>query len=818
MKIFMVLLLSFSVSCTNDIRPGQGGDPSKFVEIPPASIVCNKRNDDGKCIDGWALPVHMSLAYSNIPISQNDPDYDATFEYGAAFGYVGVWGGRYFDGVLMHDERYVGSGGHAGVDIKAWPDRHDLFSIGYCTVRVAEQVSCSPTGWGGTIALECDTDLVFGDKIVAYYNHVHEILVEPGEKVFVGQKIGVSGGSLTADKCPGHSTGRHLHFQIQWITDIHGGEINSNHSANCTYPFDAWYECFPSNEKKPSSFKDVFNVSADPISMILGLQGKITNELMHSQFALGRLSSGINGWNSRLGNAFYKAYYDSMILKNDNISTPGWPVNNNDGGAYVHNIDGLNGGVLYIQDFYNEHPEMRYRRPGAVNDNDPGDGYSAIVAKAVPTSNGTTTYDAHLIRRSFWGAYKCLIKSGDFYDHAGVNGAVFLGAPIGPELDSENQPRVGKNCKLNTDSSLLENEKSVASQQFENGCLWHDGTNVHVHIVPSQYLPEINWIESVKCIQQGGEDTMVLDNPGDGACSDACFLGEKSCSGSYIRTCGNFNGDECTEWGGLFLCENGCSNNACISASTELSCTDGLDNDNDGAIDCNDSDCRSHLNCTGRESDCSNNLDDDLDGLIDCQDPDCAGNSSCPGSVPSIPRISSVIYQSTSNQNYISWNATVGATSYTVFWKVGPGVSLNSQQLPSTPSTNYGHTGIVEGTNYCYRVRASNANGSSDLSNEICVNVLGPVPSTPTNLQVVYQGAQNWNFITWNAASGATSYSVFWQVGPGVTTSSAMMSSTPSLEFGHSGVSAGYQYCYRVRANNTYGSSGLSNENCVTVP
>ncbi|MCB9534321.1 MAG: hypothetical protein H6698_08455, partial [Myxococcales bacterium] len=74
-------------------------------------------------------------------------------------------------------------------------------------------------------------------------------------------------------------------------------------------------------------------------------------------------------------------------------------------------------------------------------------------------------------------------------------------------------------------------------------------------------------------------------------------------------------------------------------SSSEIHCEDGFDNDGDGDIDCDDSDCGFHGICTGQEMDCDNNIDDDGDGDIDCDDldcfnctgPECFGHGSCGG-------------------------------------------------------------------------------------------------------------------------------------------------------------------------------------------
>ena len=67
------------------------------------------------------------------------------------------------------------------------------------------------------------------------------------------------------------------------------------------------------------------------------------------------------------------------------------------------------------------------------------------------------------------------------------------------------------------------------------------------------------------------------------------------------------------------------------AADPEAECTDGLDNDSDGAIDCADSDCDSIGVCgpEGKFDSCSDGYDNDGDGDIDCLDAGCAKNKNC---------------------------------------------------------------------------------------------------------------------------------------------------------------------------------------------
>ena len=98
----------------------------------------------------------------------------------------------------------------------------------------------------------------------------------------------------------------------------------------------------------------------------------------------------------------------------------------------------------------------------------------------------------------------------------------------------------------------------------------------------------------------------------------------------------------------------------CRGASCEeVACSDGLDNDGDGKVDCADPGCagescnaaQPNRNCALppdagadagtldagvgacllRENDCKNGIDDDGDGRTDCEDPDCDGRTCASG-------------------------------------------------------------------------------------------------------------------------------------------------------------------------------------------
>lgn len=91
----------------------------------------------------------------------------------------------------------------------------------------------------------------------------------------------------------------------------------------------------------------------------------------------------------------------------------------------------------------------------------------------------------------------------------------------------------------------------------------------------------------------------------------------------------------------------------CGTPAPESECTDGVDNDCDTLVDCDDPDCAGDAACTcdddgvcetdedqcncpfdcgdppSNEADCSDGLDEDCDGDVDCDDADCDDDEAC---------------------------------------------------------------------------------------------------------------------------------------------------------------------------------------------
>ena len=90
----------------------------------------------------------------------------------------------------------------------------------------------------------------------------------------------------------------------------------------------------------------------------------------------------------------------------------------------------------------------------------------------------------------------------------------------------------------------------------------------------------------------------------------------------------------CDDWIILFMA---CNDSLLVQkgimpeGQTVQECTDGVDNDEDGFIDCDDQDCSIYDECSSEtvreegtvEGDCADGIDNDNDGFIDCEDMGC---------------------------------------------------------------------------------------------------------------------------------------------------------------------------------------------------
>jgi hypothetical protein len=118
--------------------------------------------------------------------------------------------------------------------------------------------------------------------------------------------------------------------------------------------------------------------------------------------------------------------------------------------------------------------------------------------------------------------------------------------------------------------------------------------------------------------------------------------GSMSCPSS-VEVCDNGVDDDCD--GQMDCDDSDCTGQtSCCSAlpeNTQGECGDLKDNDCNGKADCDDLNCSGTLACCVRTgagteasmAECTDGIDDDCDGKVDCADPQCSGLAACCGIV-----------------------------------------------------------------------------------------------------------------------------------------------------------------------------------------
>lgn len=118
-----------------------------------------------------------------------------------------------------------------------------------------------------------------------------------------------------------------------------------------------------------------------------------------------------------------------------------------------------------------------------------------------------------------------------------------------------------------------------------------------------------------------------LPPPGAFVCNNGCCeeAGGGSCSPAFLSCSQYPNPDAyCADVVGP---NSACGGTGCCELPPQELCNDGIDNNDNQLIDCEDPGCQYDSACF--EFNCENGFDDDEDLLTDCDDTDCSQNPSC---------------------------------------------------------------------------------------------------------------------------------------------------------------------------------------------
>jgi hypothetical protein len=159
----------------------------------------------------------------------------------------------------------------------------------------------------------------------------------------------------------------------------------------------------------------------------------------------------------------------------------------------------------------------------------------------------------------------------------------------------------------------------------------------------------------------------------------------------------------------------------------------------------------------------------------------------------------------------VSWNGVAGATTYTLQVANTQGGTYTNVAGQPQSGTTFNLTGLSAGTTRWFRVLATNSAGSSAYSTAVSgtTQAAQPAPATPTGLNVVAVGQTQLN-VSWNASSGATSYTLQESTTQGGTYSNVPGQPQTGTTFSRTGLTANTTRWYRVLATNANGSSAYS--------
>ena len=170
-------------------------------------------------------------------------------------------------------------------------------------------------------------------------------------------------------------------------------------------------------------------------------------------------------------------------------------------------------------------------------------------------------------------------------------------------------------------------------------------------------------------------------------------------------------------------------------------------------------------------------------------------------------QVTGLVANAGDGQISVSWLATPGAASYTVYQGTQPG----GEAVVATGLTNayYSPTGITNGTTYYFEVAAINTSGAGPISSEVSATPMAR-PATPTGLVATAGDASV--ALHWSAAARAATYSVYAASTSGAELGLPPIANTAGTSINLTGLVNGQIYYFVVAAVNVGGQSSPSNE------
>lgn len=155
----------------------------------------------------------------------------------------------------------------------------------------------------------------------------------------------------------------------------------------------------------------------------------------------------------------------------------------------------------------------------------------------------------------------------------------------------------------------------------------------------------------------------------------------------------------------------------------------------------------------------------------------------------------------------LSWTAVPGVANYGLYQGTTSGGESSVALRSSVAGTSATVSGLSDGSQYFFVVKATNISGTSGPSNEVSAIPL----AAPAGLAVTAVGSGQLT-LSWSAAAGANSYAVYQGTSAGAEASTAVLSGIAGTSATLTGLSNGTTYYFVVKGINSTGTGAASNE------